>query len=155
MGKIFKWNGKFEIFSKNIHTKKIIKIDEVKNLITDYAKYVLVNVLIGFEAVSDIEIKYCAIGDDNTAVAGTDDKLYNEVFRTAYVSRSNPTSNVINTDFYVLDTDYSGAIEEIGIFCGTAATAAADSGNLLSRALWSYTKSSSEQIYIKRVDTIS
>ena len=147
------WNGRYEIWSKKNGKKK--KIANVNNLIVDSSKNTLSKALMGVNATDSLKIEYLAIGDDNTAPSGSDNKLINEVFRTPYVSRTNTDTGEITTEFYILDSDYSGSIEEIGIFGGNSASSTADSGNLISRALWSYTKSSSEEIFIRRVDTIS
>ncbi|MFW9878285.1 MAG: hypothetical protein ACFFG0_34825 [Candidatus Thorarchaeota archaeon] len=148
------WSGKYEIWSiKNNKRKKIADID---NLIVNWAKNTLATALMGTDYVMEnVKIKYLAIGDDNTAPLGSDSTLVNEVFRTPFVSQSNTSTGEITSEFYILDSDYSGSIKEIGLFGGNSATATTDTGNLLSRALWSYTKSASEEIYIKRIDTIS
>lgn len=99
-------------------------------------------------------IKWCALGDDDTAVSASDTTLGNEVFRTQYVSR-NYVDNVATGDFYVTDTEFSGDIEEMGIFGGTQATATTDSGGMVSHVLWSYSKTSSEELVIEYEITVT
>jgi hypothetical protein len=103
---------------------------------------------------ADLEIKYLALGTDNTPVTDTDATLGNEIFRTPIVSQSKVGTGEILTEFIVLDTEAVGNIEEIGIFGGTGATASADSGALISRILWSKVKSNSEEITFRRTDKV-
>ena len=127
--------GRFEIISRDVKTGKEKKVGTVDNLITDWAHNTIAKCLLGYNPVSaGIEVKYVAIGDDNTAPSGSDETLVNEVFRNPYVQRSNSDSGETTIEFYISDTDYAGTIEEIGIFCGPSATSTADTGNLLSRA---------------------
>lgn len=101
------------------------------------------------------EIKYLAIGDDNTAVTASDITLGNEVHRSYYVLRERSSQKIITTEFYITDSEFNGTIEELGIFCGNEASDTTDSGNLLSHVLWSYSKSSSEELLVQYVLTIS
>jgi len=103
---------------------------------------------------ADLEIKYLALGTDNTPVTDTDATLGNEIFRTPIVSQSKVGTGEILTEFIVLDTEAVGNIEEIGIFGGTGATASADSGALISRILWPKVKSNSEEITFRRTDKV-
>jgi hypothetical protein len=60
----------------------------------------------------------------------------------------------IETTFTILDNEAVGIIREIGIFGGAAATSTPNSGTLIARVLWNKTKSSSEEITIKRIDRV-
>lgn len=146
-------DGVYKMYSieNNIKTQ----IDEKHNLIMDDAHNVVAKIFMGFSAVYYYQIKYLAIGDDNTAVTGTDSTLTNEVYRVPFVVQANSSSKVVTTDFYITDSEFSGTIEELGIPCGVTASSTADTGYLLSHVLWSYSKSSSEEILVEYQLTIS
>jgi len=103
----------------------------------------------------DLQIYYLALGTGNTAITDTDTTLDTEIFRTplAVATTDVGTGEILN-EFIVLDTEAVGNIEEIGIFGGSTATAAADSGTLISRILWSKVKSNSEEITFRRTDKV-
>jgi len=131
----------------------IIKEEVVKNRIMDQALDKEAEIL---KCVApDLEIKYVAIGTGTTALTNTDTQLANEVFR---VIPSNPPTKTatgeITTEFVVLETEAQVEIKEVGIFCGSAATATANSGTLLSRVLWNFDKRSNIELSITRVDRI-
>lgn len=144
---ISKWKGKFDIFINGKHAKTLY------NIITDVALDEMIEILMG--TASDIQIKYLAVGDDDTAVTGVETALGNETFRTAIASQTKTAVGTVTSDFTILNTEAVGSIEEIGIFGGAAATAAADSGTLIARLLWSKTKTNLEEISIVRTDEIS
>lgn len=148
-----KSKGIFRIYSRNTKTNEVKKVGEINNLIMNDTLDTLINIYANTSP--DLELKYLAIGDGNTAVSGSDETLDNEVFRTAYDTRTKTNTGEITSVFYILDSDYSGSIEEIGIFGGSTAGAGADSGTLIARVLWSYTKSASEELYITRIDRIT
>lgn len=148
-----KIDGIYNFFSIKDGLKK--KIDEKHNLVMTDVHYRIARAFLGYSLSFYYEIKYCAIGTDNTAVTATDPILGTEVFRTPYVSLTNATTTTVNATFYIITTDYTGSIEEVGLFCGSSATSAADTGNLLSHVLWSYTKSSGEELLIEYTMTLS
>ena len=131
----------------------IIKEEVVKNRIMDQALDKEAEILRG--VAPDLEIKYVAIGTGTTALTNTDTQLANEVFR---VIPSNPPTKTatgeITTEFVVLETEAQVEIKEVGIFCGSTATATANSGTLLSRVLWNFDKRSNIELSITRVDRI-
>lgn len=96
-------------------------------------------------------VGYLALGNDSSDVSTTDSALGNEIFRTA-VTAIAPSGYSCNSTFNVLNTEAVGTIEEIGIYAG--GSDAPNSGTLISRALWHYEKSDSEDLYITRIDTI-
>jgi hypothetical protein len=146
------WNGKFKIIVKNTETGEIteeIKINRVMNTVLDK----LIKTLQG--DAPDLEIEYLALGTGSTAITDTDAALDTEIFRTPYTVRDDTTGNgIMEHTFVVLDTEAVATIEEIGIFAGAAAGAAADSGTLISRILWHKVKTASEEIQFIRTDTI-
>lgn len=125
---------------------------ELINTITKLCNDELVKGLYG--SLCDIQIAYLAIGTGNTIPTRDDTTLETEVFRTSVVSNERSDYGQVLSDFTIFDTDYSGTIEEIGIFGGSTAGAGTDTGTLIARVLWSYTKSSSEELYFQRIDSI-
>jgi hypothetical protein len=148
----YNWNGlyKITVFDKNLN--KIIREDVVNNTITNNARDEIIKPL--YAATPNIEIKYLGIGTGTTASSAADTKLENEQFRTADNSLSRMNVGTVESGFTIQDTDYTGNICEIGIFCGSSATATKDTGTLLSRINWSHNKTADEEIYFERLDII-
>lgn len=130
---------------------KIIDFQEFHNLITTVGLNMMRDVLYG--DVADGEIKYMAIGDDNTAPALADTTLGNETFRKARTSQSKPGAGQQTYVQYIDPTEAIGVIEEFGWFAGAAAGAGADTGIMVSRTLYSRVKTALESIQIERTDT--
>lgn len=148
-----KLEGLYRMYSIKDYVKK--QVGEEHNLIMDACLNQVGKGFIGYSVFSDYGFQYLAIGDDNTPPGSADDTLGNELFRTPFVTTANPSEKIVTADFYITDTDFSGDIEEMGLFGGGDATSSADSGNLISSVLWSYTKSSSEELVIEYELTIS
>ena len=134
---------------------KLIREDTVKNIITDAALDKEIGIYAG--TAPDIQIQYCALGTDNTTPTASDTALGSESDRFPITT---PTATggtgIMTTGFYITASDLVGVtIEEIGIFCGSGATAAADSGTLLSRILWNFSKTINDEIEILRTDTVA
>lgn len=139
-----KWQGKFIIKTKD-------GTEIINNKVMDTALSRLVKALSGN---SDIQIKYLALGTSDTPVTISDTKLGNEIFRTLVSNQELTGVGELTTDFVILDNEAVGSIREMGIFGGSTATSAANSGILISRILWSKEKTNSEEINIKRIDHI-
>lgn len=105
--------------------------------------------------IADGQLKYCAVGDDNTAITDADTLLGNEVFRKAFTAESTPADDEYITTCYITPAEAVGLIEEIGWFAGAAAGAGADTGIMVSRVLWSRNKTALESVQIDRHDTVA
>lgn len=127
---------------------------EMHNLITDLLFNLYRDALAGDVTADEFEIKYMALGDDNTAPTTGDTTLGNETFRKALTSSSKPATGQYKTIFYVTPDEAIGNIEEIGWFTGPLAGAGADSGTMIARVLWSHTKTALHSLQIERTDTI-
>lgn len=144
--------GIFEIVTHNLKSGKI-KQEEIHNRIMNASLNTLAGVLAG--TVPDLEIKYLALGTDNTPITDLDTQLGAEIFRTQpTIDPALVSTGRIETTFTILDNEAVGAIKEIGIFGGSTATSTPNSGTLIARVLWDKTKSSSEEITIKRIDKV-
>lgn len=119
----------------------------VKNLIVNGGLSNLAALLAG----TGHTIGYLALGTGETAPANGDTALGNEIYRTA-VTGFSAAGATCSSVFTVLAAEAVGTIKEIGIYAG--GTSAAGSGTLISRALWNYTKTADEELYITRTDTI-
>ncbi len=139
-----KWSGKYIIETKD-------GIEVIDNKVMDAGLTGLIKALSGD---SNIQIKYLALGTSDTPITTADTKLGNETFRTLLSGQELTRAGEIATDFTVLDTEAVGTIKEMGIFGGSTATSAPNSGVLISRILWYRQKTNSEEISIRRVDRI-
>jgi hypothetical protein len=101
-----------------------------------------------------MELKYLAVGTDNTPITDSDTKLGNEIFRTQFTSSSVTGTAELTSLAIILEAEAIGTIEEIGIFAGSTATVSADSGILVSRILWHRVKTSNDEIQFTRIDKI-
>jgi hypothetical protein len=143
-------HGIFKITCKS--KGKVISEEIVKNRITNVALNKMINILDGIDP--DLQIKYLAIGTDNSPIDDNDSQLGTEVFRTQFQTSDNNADGEFTTTFTILDSEAVTTWQEIGIFCGSGATASANSGTMLSRILYNRNKTSLEEIEITRLDKI-
>ena len=148
----WKWttNVKVTVFDLDGNIKDI---QEFHNLITTVGLGMVIDMLDG--AVADGEIKYMAVGSDNTAPALADMTLGTEAFRKIMTTQTQPTASSLLSTVYVSPSEAVGVIEELGWFAGAAAGAGADSGIMVSRVLYSRNKTALESIQVERTDTIA
>jgi hypothetical protein len=144
------WQGLWKIKVIDSKTREVIEETEVKNRIMNLALDELLKVLEG--DATDMELKYMALGTDDTPLTNNDLTLGTEIFRTPPISQNKTGTGELTTVFTVLDSEAVGNIEEIGIFGGTGAGAGVDTGLMISRILWKRTKTNSEEIQFSRVD---
>jgi len=144
------WRGKIRVIS--IFRDGTKQVDELENLITDAGKNLLRDVLDG--TVTDGEIKYVALGDNNTVPASSDTKLGNEFFRKQVTKQETGATGELTTTVYIAPYEANQQIEEIGWFAGAEATSTKDSGVLIARVLYSKNKTELESLQIERTDTI-
>ncbi|MCK5236281.1 MAG: hypothetical protein KAR06_04770 [Deltaproteobacteria bacterium] len=131
---------------------RITDVQEFHNLITTVGLGMIIDFLWG--DVADGEIKYMALGDDNTAPALGDTTLGNETFRKAMTTQAEGSVTSLVSTVYVAPAENTVQIEEIGWFAGAAAGAGADSGIMVSRILYSRLKTALESLQIERTDTV-
>ena len=131
----------------------IIKTEVVKNRLTNLAINAEIDILTGI--APNLEIKYIAIGTGTTPIDNAQTQLANEVFRVIPSSPpTRPANGEITTEFIILETEAQVEIKEIGIFCGTGATATPNSGIMLSRVLWEFDKRSNIELSVTRIDKV-
>src|SRR5678816_1538966 len=79
--------------------------------------------------VSDLAVKYVAVGTDATAPAAGNVQLGAETFRKALTTSSSPSTGVSLLTLYLAPGDAAGTgIQEVGWFAGVGATGTANSG---------------------------
>ena len=147
---ILGWAGDFDLTIKeNGQIKETIHI---KNRITNTALDAIVNILDNIDP--NLDIKFLAIGTDNTPLDDNDTQLGNEIFRTQFLTSDNDAIGQFTTTFAILDGEAVATWQEIGIFCSDSATTSLNTGILLSRILFSRTKTALEEVDITRKDKV-
>ena len=104
---------------------------------------------------NDYEIKYLALGTSNTPITDADTQLGNEVYRIPVVDLDKTDVGKVRSTFFLGDTEALVVVQEIGFFCGSAATGADNSGRMLSRILVTIDRTSgATAITFTRIDTL-
>ncbi len=145
-----RWRTNIRVTARDLQGR-VLAVQMFHNLITNDGLNLIRDGLSG--DITDSEIKYVAIGDDNTAPLVGDAALGNETFRKARTSYTRPAAGQVNTVHYIAPAEAVGTIEELGGCAGTAAGAGAGSGEMIARVLYSRTKTALESIQIERLDT--
>ncbi len=123
------------------------------NLITDAGTNLMRDALGGF--VTDAKIKYVAVGTSSTAPAAGQTQLVAESFRKLVTKTDNTVGTAqVKSTMYLAPGEANIAIAEIGWFAGAGASAAANSGVMVARVLYSHTHTTSESIQFDRTDTL-
>lgn len=149
-----KHKGRYVLEVINLTTgeRKTIALD---NMLMSYVTEQYQKLLRGQAANANVlQIKYFAFGDSDTAVNAGQTALGNERFRKQITAQQTVAGGVTTT--CALRSDEANfRIKEIGVFCGTGATAASGSGGMMSRCLVDIDKNDNLQINILRTDYIS
>ncbi len=145
-----RWRTNIRITARDLDGR-ILDVREFHNIITNDGLNLIRDGLSG--VITDSQIKFVAIGDDNTVPLVGDTALGNETFRKARTSFTTPADGRVNTVHYIAPAEAVGTIEELGWFAGTAAGAGAGTGEMIARVLYSRTKTALESIQIERLDT--
>ena len=145
-----RWTSNVVITVRELKGRVLERVER-KNLIVNVGLNMVRDAL--DTAAFDAEIKRVALGTSATAPALTDTQLGAEVFRKVVTSTSTPAVGQLNTVWYIAPAEAVAALEEIGWFAGAAAGAAANSGILVARVLYSRNKTALESIQIERLDS--
>lgn len=141
--------GYFDIYIKNIRTGKVEKVT-LHNRIMDAYLVELTKLARGL--TPDMEFLYLGVGTGTTAITNTDSTLATEIFRCQFVDVSKTATGEVTSTAVILAAEAVAEIQEIGIFAGSTATASANTGLLVSRALWYRNKTNLEEIQFVRKD---
>jgi hypothetical protein len=144
------WLGQYEVittYKDGSFTK-----EKINNRIMNVGLNFLRDGLSG--AVTDLELKYLALGTSSTANSDTMTTLVAEGFRTVFTSQVNGGTGELVSTAIVLDSEAIFNIQEVGVFAGATATGTVNTGVLISRILYSRNKTNLESIQFVRTDTI-
>ncbi|GEM_PF-3454542 len=134
---------------------ELVKSISFDNMLTNLARNVYLGMLNGtYGDVEALEIKYFGFGDNNTPAARTQTALENELYRKQYTVK-NVSGNTITTVCSLRSGEANFHIKEIGVFCGSLATASFNTGNMLSRVVVDIEKNENFIINITRTDSIA
>lgn len=131
-----KMKGHYTIEARDARTGKLVHTWEIDNLLTAVNRTIRAQMLAG-EYTGDgteIQIKYFAFGTGSTAPTVDDTQLESEVYRKQ-ITQISVESGVVTSVVSLGASECNYIVREIGVFCGSSATAAANSGLLISRAL--------------------
>lgn len=145
------WIGEYDII--NLYQDGRVEQEHLKNRITNAGLNMIRDALIG--DISDLKLKYLALGDSNLAIDDNMTQLGNELFRTPWISQISTQTGQLQSTALVLDTEAVFNIQEIGIFAGVGANDNPNTGILVSRILWNKNKTNLESIQFVRTDTIA
>ncbi len=126
----------------------------VQNLLPTVGRTMIANNIFAASGTPDNTplVSHIALGTDATAPANGDTTLGTEVYRNVVASKTNASNVGYCTGFYTATED-DNHYYEAGVFCD--ATAAADSGILLSHVAIDINKSATETLTVDWTITIS
>lgn len=151
MNEVNGWQGTFDVYIRDQNGEMILD-KTIKNTVTDSGLNFLRDLLRGTQ--TDGTIKYIAVGTSSASVSTSDTQLGAEYIRKG-VSRTAGSTGQLLTIGILEDSEAITQIEEIGVFAGSTASTASNSGIMISRVLYSRNKTSLESIQIQRTDTIT
>lgn len=126
-----------------------VSVARKSNLIVDSGRNFVRDGLRGF--VLSNQITYVALGDNSTAVAGSQTRLVDEIFRKQPVKYAAGVTGESVTTAYIAPAEANFTIQEVGWF-GFPATGTANSGAMISRLLWAHTKTNLEALQLEHHD---
>lgn len=147
------WHGRIVIRVRRLGGRE--EVLELTNTITTVGRNLLRDALRG--ALSDVEVKYMALGTDSTAPGVGQTQLGAETFRKVITTAAAGATGESVLTCYLAPYDCVGTvIAELGWFAGADATSTPNSGVMVARVLYSpsHTKTNLESIQIDRHDTL-
>ncbi len=144
----WRWRGIFEVTLTDRRTglDRVV----VPNLIVDGGLGLTLDLWAGTETKG---WGYIAIGTDGTAPAPGQTRLFEEVTRKAVALEKG--SGELRATVFFDDTEANVHIREIGLFGGSTATSAPDTGILVARAVVDINKTNQHSLTITRRDLLS
>lgn len=124
---------------------------ELDNQLTEAYRQAILNQLAGNTAV-DLEIKYLAVGTDNTPATAQDTTLGAELFRSVPTART-VVGTYMQTYWVLTNEQANGSLREIGVFAGDA-TASPNTGTMISRIVISLEKNDTMEVTFIRKDYV-
>jgi len=146
------WFENIKIDVHNINGE-LVDTTEFHNQVTDGALNWLADSL--RKSTQDCSIKYLAWGSNNLAVSTAHTTLSSERGRKAVTSATSSGVGKCFTVIYISPSEATTNIAELGWFAGSTATAVVNTGRMISRVLYSRTKTSLESLTITRTDSFT
>jgi hypothetical protein len=150
-----KLKGSYIIAARDAKTGALLWLQRLDNQLMAINQTIRTQMLLGtYTGTTDaLEIKYFAFGTGTAAVTVNDTQLGAEQFRKIVTQTSNPSDGVVKTVVALGTGEANFNIKEIGVFAGPNASAAADTGTLISRILVNIDKNSNIALNVIRTDT--
>ncbi len=149
----WQWRTNVKITVRDLQGK-VLEVKRVRNLITTVGLGMVID-LMHAGGPTDGKIRYMAVGSDATPPVIAQTQLVAETFRKANTTQAEVTAISLKTTTYIAPAEAVGAIEEIGWFATSTATAAANSGVMVSRILYHRVKTALESWQIERTDSVA
>ena len=137
-----------EIRENGVLTKTLDFDNQLTNLYRDS----VLNQLKG-NTFNSLDIKYLAVGINDSPSVPADTQLGDEIFRSSPTSKT-IIGNYLQTIWVLTDLQANDHLREIGVFAGNA-TSAPDSGTLLSRVVIDIEKTSVMEVTFIRRDIVT
>lgn len=129
----------------------IIKQAEFHNQITDGAHNLVRDALYG--QVTDLAIKYMAVGTGNSSPAHGQTQLDAEIYRQQPTSFTPGSTGVLTTTTVIGPSSAIATWGEVGWFAGALATSSANTGVMVARVLYAHSHTNQESVQGDRQDT--
>lgn len=148
------WHGAFEVqIMRKGQEPEVIKFP---NLITDKWLNTVRDATMSATPI-DLQIKYIGLGKDDGTIlplAPSNTKLGNEVERKVFTKIETDGTGRVKRTVNINSAEGNFHIKEIGIFAGSAATSAINTGILVARVFYDRDKDELESINIVRTDVV-
>jgi len=148
------WKGMFRLEVKR--RDGTIETVEFPNLITDAWLNTVRDATMSATPV-DLQIKYIALGKDDGTILPLDPsntRLGNEVMRKPFAKVETDGTGRVKRTAIITSSEGNFHIKEIGIFAGSSATSAINTGILVARVFYDRDKDELESINIVRTDIV-
>ena len=156
-----KMQGRYRIELRDAKTGELLRAQCFSNQLTDIDRTVRAQMLTGtYEGTADaLAIKYFAFGNGAStgpdAPASTDTQLTSEIYRKQLTKITEVSPGVVQSIVSLGSLECNELITEIGVFAGPGASAAPNTGTLLSRVAVNIEKNSNLVLNVFRTDTCS
>jgi hypothetical protein len=145
-----RWRGDIRVTIRNL-AGEVVSVEEHRNLIVAAGHNLVRDALRG--TVTDLKIKYMAIGTGNSAPSAGQVKLDAEVYRQQPTNFTPVSTGVLTTTTVVGPSVAIATWNEVAWFAGASASAAQDTGVMVARVLYNHAHTNQESVQFDRQDT--